>query len=348
MTNIFKYGIMLTAITFAGVAGAKEDNSFKIKKENVFVTAGVQTEAFMNNEGHIMAAMKVGGGIWLKPWLGLKLEGLAGNTKLKTDSRGQVFGVQLSYMAKILEKENNFGLNAMVSTAYLHHRFGNILKKYSYMNMLTANLGVQGVYNFSPRWNVYLEPSLILQPKYYDVDNKDKIAPGFMLTAGVNFAFAGKKAKAAAKVVKEKKVNISYRELESMNEEINELRQKLEEKNKENENKEVIIMPKDKYHTIDVKFDVMGAVLNASEIQKLKDVATWIKDHNNAVTVVAFADYSENAEQAKIVKQNRFNAIYRLLTEEFGVDKAKVIKGDDEKMGYNKNDNQAFILFMDK
>lgn len=348
MMNIFKYGITLAAMTVAVTAMAGEDNTFRIGKDKVFVTAGAQTEAFMNNEGHILGTVKLGTGVWIRPWLGLKLEGVAGNTRLKTKSRGQVFGAQLSYMANILggkDRIGTFGLNAVVAGGFMHHRFGTILEKYTYMNMLTANVGLQGVYYFTPNWNIYLEPTLILQPKYYDTDNKNKTMPGLMLTAGINYSFGKRLSK------EEKKTRISYGELERMNEEINEMKQKLAEaEQKENsmKDKEVIVMPKEEYHTIAVKFDVMGAVMDENETGKLKDVATWIKDHGLAVTVIPFAECDNTDGTADEVKQKRFDAIFNVLTGKFGVDRSKVLKGDAEKMGYDKHDNEAFIMFMEK
>lgn len=151
---MMKKSLILAACAALITVGANAQETETFHKYNWFVTGGVNTEAFMNTDGYVTATGKIGAGLWINPWVGLKLEGVAGNTHLLTDSRGQVFGGHLTYMTHLYggKKYRPFNLNAVLGMGFYHHKFGDILQKYSYMNILTGNLGIQAVYNITPKW----------------------------------------------------------------------------------------------------------------------------------------------------------------------------------------------------
>lgn len=347
-----KLNIVLAAGAFLLSTSAMAQQKDDFQKNNWFVTGGVHTEALMNTDGYVTATGKLGGGIWLNQWGGLKLEGVFGNTHLLEHSRGQVFGAQLSYMTHLYGGNNYrpFNLNALLGVGFYHHNFGDILKKYSYMNILTGNLGIQAVYNITPKWSVYLEPGLLLQPQYYDINDKNKLVPSFYLSAGVSYTFKNM----FSKWKKHTSQKVSTQEFNQMNEQINEMRKQINNLQEElenakvvNSNQRIILEPMREMPSVAVLFDAMGSSLSYEELEKLQDIGTWMQDHPNSITIVPFADSQAQDAAVQQVKDMRVAAIRKVLTEQFGIDNKRILVSTPEKMGYiNKTGQEALIIFM--
>lgn len=352
-----KMNIMLAAgaILLAASATAQEKGEFQ--KNNWFLTAGAHTEALMNTNGYVTGTGKVGAGIWFNQWAGIKLEGVAGNTHLLTDSRGQVFGAELSYMAHLYggKEYKPFNLNGVLGMGFFHHKFGTILEKYSYMNVLTGNLGVQAVYNITPRWSVYLEPGLLVQPKYYDVNNKDNVVPSFYINVGLSYTF-----KDMFKNLKKKESNrnsqlaSTQEDVEWLNQQINDMRGEVEELKKEveatrkaNADQKVVLEPIQGMPAVSIQFDAMGSFLEKKELEKLEDVSMWMQDHPNSITLIPFADLSIDNDKVNQIKKDRVEAIRKVLTEKYGIDGKRILTAKAEEMGYqNKTSQEVLIVFM--
>lgn len=350
---MIKNGIVLAAMATLISTGtmAQENNSFN--KNNWFVTGGVNTEAFMNTNGYVTATGKVGAGIWLNPWLGLKVEGVAGNTHLLSDSRGQVFGANLTYMAHLYggKSYKPFNLNGVLGIGFYHHKFGDILKEYSYMNILTGNLGIQAVYNITPKWSVYLEPGIILQPKYYEPKNKENLTVSAYLSAGVTYTFKNQflHAKKAAKVKK-----MSDSEIRLMNEQLNDMRAQIQDLQKDlsqakvvDANKRVILEPMRNMPSVTVGFDAMGSFLSKEETEKINDIGVWMQDHSNSIAIVPFADSQADSDIETRLKQERVKAISDILINQYGIDSKRILTKNAEDLGYvNKTEAAAMVVFL--
>lgn len=347
-----KKSVIMTVCAALMAAGATAQHTDTFHKNNVFVTAGVNTEAWMNTDGYITAAGKVGAGIWINPWLGLKLEGLAGNTHLLEESRGQVFGGSLTYMAHLYggKKYRAFNLNGVLGAGFYHYRFGSILKNYTYMNVVAGHLGVQAVYNFSPKWSVYVEPGVTLQPKYYDVKHKDDLAVSAYLSAGVTFSFNDlfdNISRTPTMKVSSEEFDRLNREVNEMREEIDELKQQLEERQQAEAGKKVVMEPLQEMPAVSIGFDAMGDYLSAAERDKLKDIGLWMQDHPNSISVVPFGDSKADNALDNELKQRRAAAIVQVLTEEYGIDSKRIRTATAEEMGYvNKMQAAALIIFL--
>lgn len=350
-----KLNMMLAAGTLLLSANAMAQQKDDFQKYNWFVTGGVHTEALMNTDGYVTATGKVGAGIWLNQWAGLKVEGVFGNTHLLEDSRGQVFGGQLTYMAHLYGGNHYrpFNLNGLVGIGFYHHKFGDILKKYSYMNILTGNLGVQAVYNITPRWSVYLEPGLLIQPKYYDVNDKDKVVPSFYLSAGVSYTFKDmfsrwqKKEKRDEQKVSASEFNQMNDQINAMRKQISDLQEELKDAKIVDANRKVILEPMRDMPSVTIQFDAMGSFLSATELEKLEDIGTWMQDHPNSITIVPFADSQAKDDAVQRVKTARADAIREVLTEKYGIDAKRILTAKAEEVGYvNKTGQEALIVFM--
>lgn len=347
---------MLAAGAFLVSANAMAQPKDDFQQYNWFVTGGVHTEALMNTNGYVTAAGKVGGGIWLNPWAGLKIEGVFGKTHLMEHSRGHVLGAQLTYMAHLYGGNyyRPFNLNGVLGIGFYHHKFGNALKKYSYMNVLTGHLGVQAVYNLTPQWSVYLEPGLLVQPKYYDVNHKDKVVPSFYLSAGVSYTFKNMFSRWEKKAPRDEQQMVSAHEFNQMNEQINAMRKQITELQKElkeakvvNGNRKVVLQPMREMPSVTIQFDAMGSFLNEQELEKLEDIGTWMQDHPNSITIVPFADSQAKDSAIEEVKTARTEAIRKVLTEKYGIDHKRILTATAEEMGYvNETGQKAMIVFM--
>ena len=343
---------MAGALLLSVSATAQEKEEFQ--KYNGFLTAGVHTEALMNTNGYVTATGKVGGGIWLNQWAGFNLEGVFGNTHLLTNSRGQVFGGELSYMAHLYggKKYTPFNLNGVLGMGFYHHKFGTILEKYSHMNILTGNLGVQGVYNITPKWSVYLEPGLLVQPKYYDVNDKETLAPSFYINVGVSYTFKdmfkGRK-KNLDKGTEQQASDIKWlnQQINDMRKEVKDLKEEVEATKQANIGKRVVLEPLQGMPSVMIEFDAMGSFLDAREQEKLEDVSMWMQDHPNSITLVPFADLNVTDESMEKVKKARVEAIRKVLTEKHGIDGKRILTATPEELGYqNKTSQEVMIVFM--
>lgn len=356
---MMKKSLILAACAALLTVGADAQNAETFHKYNWFVTGGVNTEAFMNTDGYITATGKVGAGVWINPWLGLKVEGVAGNTHLLNDSRGQVFGAHLTYMTHLYggKKYRPFNLNAVLGMGFYHHKFGDILKKYSYMNILTGNLGIQAVYNISPKWSVYVEPGISLQPKYYDVNNKDHVGVTAYLSAGITYSFndlfdnicKNKAGKAEAKPVNSMEIDRMNQQINDMRSQIEGLQNELEKSKVVDARKKVVLEPMREMPAVNIQFDAMGDYLSKQEAAKLEDIGIWMQDHPNSISVVPFADSQADENLEKELKQKRVDAIRKVLTEKYGIDGKRILTASAEELGYvNKTQAAAMIIFMNE
>lgn len=354
---MMKKSLILAACAALITVGANAQETETFHKYNWFVTGGVNTEAFMNTDGYVTATGKIGAGLWINPWAGLKLEGVAGNTHLLTDSRGQVFGAHLTYMTHLYggKKYRPFNLNAVLGMGFYHHKFGDILQKYSYMNILTGNLGIQAVYNITPKWSVYVEPGISLQPKYYNVNDKDKLTVSAYLSAGITYSFnnlfdnisKGKSKEVAAKPVNSAEIDRMNQQINDMRAQIEGLQDELEKSKVVDARKKVVLEPMREMPAVNIQFDTMGDYLNEQEAAKLDDIGVWMQDHPNSISVVPFADSQADVTLEKELKQKRVDAITKVLTEKYGIDRKRILTASAEELGYvNKTQAAAMIIFM--
>ena len=86
------------------------------------------------------------------------------------------------------------------------------------------------------RQPLYLEPGLLLQPQYYDINDKNKLVPSFYLSAGVSYTFKNM----FSKWKKHTSQKVSTQEFNQMNEQINEMRKQINNLQEELENAKVV------------------------------------------------------------------------------------------------------------
>lgn len=328
-----KKSIMLTLIcAFVSMgAMAQKDNSFQ--KNNWFITGGVSTEGFMNTNGYVTASGKIGAGIWINPWLGLKLEGVAGGTHLMKEYGGQVYGAHLSYMTHLygFKEYKPFNLNLTLGMGFYHHKLGNAVSQYTYMNILNGNLGIQAVYNISPRWSIYAEPGLLIQPKYYDPANKSKVAPSAYLTAGITYTFKDKFKGMGPKVSAAEMEQVQS-QLRSMNEENARLRDRVNALEEEKQNQQPVATTTPEAETANklpdapdyvAFFRINKAYLSNQEAVNLGAYADLIKKYPESKFVITgYADkQTGTAEYNERLSKQRAEAVYNTLVDKYGVNK---------------------------
>lgn len=331
--------ICCTSAIFA--QNTQENGEFR--KNNWFLTAGGTTEAWMNKDGYVLGTAKGGFGVWVNPYLGLKLEGVAGNTRLLENSRGQVFGAHLSYMAHILgaKKYSWFNLLGVVGGGYYMYKSGSIFDEYSKYQALNANVGVQALFNVAPRWSIYLQPDMVMQPKYYDPANREKFTLSAALTLGVNYTFR-------SKFVGQDKVDVLQAEKDQLNDEVNRMRKELSEANSKlaAQQEETVKAQREAAEAKEAAaetagqqkvtpdmaeytafFSINSAILSKQEVVNLEAIADVMKQFPQAkYRITGYADkQTGSAEFNRKVSRQRAEAVYNTLADKFGVNRDQMI-----------------------
>lgn len=360
---MMKKSIMLAMASVLLTTGAmaQKDNAFQ--KNNWFVTGGVSTEGFMNTDGYVTASGKIGAGIWVNPWLGLKLEGVAGGTHLMKEYGGKVFGAHLTYLAHLYggKTYKPFNLNLALGMGFYHHELGNAIGRYSYINILNGNLGLQAVYNITPRWSIYAEPGLLIQPKYYRPDEKKDVVPSGYLTAGITYTFKNQ-FKGQGQKVSAAEMEQVQSQLRSMNEENARLRDRVNTLEDEKRNQPVA--PAQPQAQADNKlqdapeyvafFEINKAYLSQKEAVNLGSYADLIKKYpENKFVVTGYADkQTGTAEFNERLSQQRAEAVYNTLVDKYGVNKDQLSTeykgGVDTMFQENPRLSRAAIIRMVK
>lgn len=324
--------LAMAGMLLSAGAMAQKDNSFQ--KNNWFITGGVSTEGFMNTDGYVTASGKIGAGIWFNPWFGLKLEGVAGGTHLMKEYGGKVFGAHLSYLTHLYgaKEYKPFNLNLTLGMGFYHHETGNALQKYSYINTLSGNFGLQAVYNITPKWSIYAEPGLLIQPKYYHPDEKKDVAPSAYLTAGITYTFK-KQFKGQGQKVSAAEMEQVQRQLRSMNEENATLRNRvnaLEEEKKQQATATTATAPvTDASQSLQdapdyvAFFRINKAYLSEQEAVNLGAYADLIKKYPESKFIITgYADkQTGTAKYNELLSKQRAEAVYNTLVDKYGVNK---------------------------
>lgn len=307
------------------------------KKNNWFLTAGATTEAWMNTDGYVLGTGKFGAGVWINPWLGLKLEGVAGNTHLLTESRGQVFGAHLSYMAHIYggKKYNWFSLNGVLGGGFYHYKSGTIFDSYSYMNTINGNVGLQAVFNITPKWSLYVQPDLVAQPKYYDIAHKDDVVLTGALTVGVNYTFKDKFCGLQKRGMAQAEQERLNREVNSMREEIATLNQQLEDQKaataaakqaQQQQQQPATAQKQNMLADYAAFFTINSSILSMKEVINLEAIAKVMKENPDTKYIITgYADeQTGTAAVNERISRERAEAVYNTLTDRFGVNKEQL------------------------
>lgn len=323
-------GLMMATSAMAQYTAA-EGTTPEFKKNNWFLTAGATTEAWMNKDGYVLGTGRFGAGVWINPWLGLKLEGVAGNTHLLTDSRGQVFGAHLSYMAHIYggKKYRWFNLLGVAGMGFYHYKSGTIFDNYSRMNTLNGNIGLQALFNITPKWSLYVQPDLVLQPKYYDPANKDDVTLSAALTVGINYSF-GNKFNGLVK-----KSELVQQERDRLNREVNAMREEIANLNGQLEDQKAATAAAQKaqqpvtaepeklnnFAEYAAFFKINESILTMKEVVNLEAIAKVMKQYpENKYVITGYADVQTgSAEVNDRVSRERAEAVYNTLVDRFGV-----------------------------
>lgn len=318
----------MASVLLSTGAMAQKDNSFQ--KNNWFITGGVSTEGFMNTDGYVTASGKVGAGIWINPWLGLKLEGVAGGTHLMQDQSGQVFGAHLTYMAHLYgaKEYKPFNLNLALGMGFYHHKLGEAMGAYSYMNILNGNLGLQAVYNITPKWSIYAEPGILLQPKYYQPSHKKDVAPSGYLTAGITYTFKDQFKNQGCKVSAAEMEQVQS-QLRNMNEENAKLRNRVNALEEAKRNAQPVAAETKADNKLQdapdyvAFFEINKAYLSNKEAVNLETYANLIKKYpENKFVVTGYADkQTGTAEYNERLSKLRAEAVYNTLVDKYGVNK---------------------------
>lgn len=336
--------MIAAALCCTSVTNAQnEQANGEFRKNNWFLTAGANTEAWMNKNGYVLGTAKAGFGTWINPYVGLKLEGVAGNTRLLENSRGQVFGAHLSYMAHIYgaKKSSWFNLLGVVGGGYYMYKSGTIFDEYSKYQSLNANIGVQALFDVAPRWSLYVQPDMVMQPQYYNPADRKKVVLSAGITVGVNYSLK-------SKYVGDDKIEVIQSEKDMLNDEVNKMRKELKKANSKldkqkkqtikaqreaAEAKEEVAKAMEEQKNIPdmaeytAFFSINSAILSKEEVVNLEAIAQVMKQFPNAkFKITGYADKQTGTEKYnQRLSQLRAEAVYNTLADRFGVNRNQMV-----------------------
>ena len=235
-----------------------------------------------------------------------------------------------------------------------------MLGKYTYMNTLNGNFGIQAVYNITPQWSIYAEPGLSIQPKYYNPDKKKDAALSGYLTAGITYTFK-EQFKGASKTVSAAEMELVQSQLRSMNEENANLRKQVNALEEEKRNRPAAVAPtapadnklQDATEYV-AFFNINKAYLSDKEAVNLEAYANLIKKYpENKFIITGYADkQTGSAEFNERLSKLRAEAVYNTLVDKYGVNKNQLTMeykgGVDTMFRENPRLSRASIIQMVK
>ena len=160
--NNIKTGLLLAGLLLLFGNVKAQDNPFK---PEWFVSGGINGVTALNGSANNILGGKVSGGVWLNKIIGLRVDAEAGNVWLKGGYNAVTVGagadILVNLMKNYTDENRKFRLNAI---------FG---------------LG----YNYYSHLSIFAEPGIKISTKFYDIENKDDVFAGGMMTVGVIYKF---------------------------------------------------------------------------------------------------------------------------------------------------------------
>lgn len=169
---------------------AKQDNPFK---PEWFVSGGINGVTALNGSANNILGGKVSGGVWLNKIIGLRVDAEAGNVWLKGGYNAVTVGagadILVNLMKNYTDEDRKFRLNAIFGLGYNYYSFGDDYPRLSKTNTMSGNFSLQAAFRLNSHLSIFAEPGIKISTKFYDIENKDDVFAGGMMTVGVIYKF---------------------------------------------------------------------------------------------------------------------------------------------------------------
>ncbi|MCD7900847.1 MAG: porin family protein [Bacteroides sp.] len=179
--------LILLLVTSISIV-AQENN-----RSQWFISGGAHGVAALNGAATNSLGGKVSAGVWINDYTGFRLNAEASHLWLKGDYTGTTFGAGLDWMVNLLsiapfDPDRKFFLYSFIGIGYNHYSLDkDYNRRYSRINDIVGNFSIQAAFKLSDRVSLFLEPGIRMNPKFYDIDNKDDAYASGMVTAGITF-----------------------------------------------------------------------------------------------------------------------------------------------------------------
>lgn len=188
--NNIKTGLLLAGLLLLFGNVKAQDNPFK---PEWFVSGGINGVTALNGSANNILGGKVSGGVWLNKIIGLRVDAEAGNVWLKGGYNAVTVGagadILVNLMKNYTDENRKFRLNAIFGLGYNYYSFGDDYPRLSKTNTMSGNFSLQAAFKLNSHLSIFAEPGIKISTKFYDIENKDDVFAGGMMTVGVIYKF---------------------------------------------------------------------------------------------------------------------------------------------------------------
>ena len=97
--------------------------------------------------------------------------------------------ILVNLMKNYTDEDRKFRLNAIFGLGYNYYSFGDDYPRLSKTNTMSGNFSLQAAFRLNSHLSIFAEPGIKISTKFYDIENKDDVFAGGMMTVGVIYKF---------------------------------------------------------------------------------------------------------------------------------------------------------------
>ena len=124
----------------------------------------------------------------LAPELYVKVDTASCRVK-ETKKIGAGADILVNLMKNYTDEDRKFRLNAIFGLGYNYYSFGDDYPRLSKTNTMSGNFSLQAAFRLNSHLSIFAEPGIKISTKFYDIENKDDVFAGGMMTVGVIYKF---------------------------------------------------------------------------------------------------------------------------------------------------------------
>ena len=354
--NYIKYFLLVILLIYSGNAKAqteKKENSFQ--KYNWFVNGSVNGEWLSHTNGNMFAGGKLGGGIYLTKYSGIRINLLAGKSLIVNQKIMQL-GWEADYLFNIVGNRGYqpFNLSIIIGGTYNYFDTQKIENAYDKVSTIGAKAGLQASFQINRKMSLFIEPTIGLQPKNFYIGEEKEVYLLGNLSIGFAYCFKDK-YKGTSQKNKKNTTNIKAEDIQEIKtkmnlllEEIDHLKEEVKGARKPAQGQEIVMEPQAKEAlSVDIVFEPFSSFISSEQSEKIKNVGKWLQEHPACIKMISFSDKMKNKNAEESLKEQRLKAIRDVLINEYNIVPERIIIASPESMGYeNKTGSNVTIVYI--
>lgn len=303
------------------------------------------------NGKEVTGTLKLSGGTWFNPTWGLRMKTQIGNLYRDKGGSTKCWQTSLNATMNVLSlckgctsySRFSFDVSAGLGYNMLRYPTGDKLNKHT----VSLNVGAQAGYDFSPRWGAFLDLSGYLLPKYFEGNSTLPVVIAADWNIGVRYKFSAHRYRKAETDQYEERIRELNSRVDDLNRRLNELIKEAQKKTIVQEDRKVILAPKNEIASIDIYFDDFSAYLSEEQQKKMNVIGDWMKNNEDfSICVAVFADKAQDSEISTRIRRERMEVIRSVIIEKYHIAPERIQVIEAEKLGYkNLSGCNAKIIF---